>query len=144
MVIGASPSGTGGGIKSTTLSAVIGVMNSALRGSKQVTFWGKAIPVERVWIAVASLGFYLSMLLIGTYLLEMTEPSAFDKNLFEAASAIGTVGLSTGITSALTFFGKVIIIILMFSGRLGPLTFGMVLFGKDHVAEPVSDSDLAV
>lgn len=143
MVIGASPSGTGGGLKSTTFSAIFGVMRSAMKGTQQVTFWGRPVPIERVWTAVASLGFYLATLVLGTYLLEMVEQSSFVENLFEAASALGTVGLSMGITPTLTSIGKLIIILMMFCGRLGPLTFGMALFFQKGLAVP-QDNDLAV
>jgi trk system potassium uptake protein TrkH len=144
MVIGASPSGTGGGMKSTTVSALIGVMKSALRGRQEVRFWGRPVPTPRVWTAVASVGFYISLLLIGTYLLEITEPSDFAANIFEAASAIGTVGLSMGITASLSSLGKVFIVFLMFAGRLGPLTFGMALFFRKPGETGGGDSDLAV
>ena len=130
MVIGASPSGTGGGLKSTTFSAVLGVMRSALRGERVVTFWGRPIPEERVQTAVATLGFYVTALLVGTLLLALTEAGEFEGILFEAASALGTVGLSTGITPTLTELGKIIVVLLMFVGRLGPLTFGMALVFK--------------
>jgi trk system potassium uptake protein TrkH len=143
MVIGASPSGTGGGLKSTTFSAIFGVMRSALKGTQQVTFWGRPVPIGRVWTAVASLGFYVTTLVLGTYLLEMIEQSSFVENLFEAASALGTVGLSMGITPTLTSIGKLVIIFLMFCGRLGPLTFGMALFFHKGLAAP-HDNDLAV
>jgi trk system potassium uptake protein TrkH len=144
MIIGSSPSGTGGGLKCTTFSAFLGVMRSAARGEHEVRFWGRPIPLERVWTAVGSVGFYLSALVIGTYLLELTESSPFDQNLFEAVSALGTVGLSMGITASLTDVGKVIIILLMFFGRLGPLTFGMALFSKPEVPCEKQDNDLAV
>jgi len=144
MVIGASPSGTGGGLKSTTFSALIGVMKSAIRGTRSVQFWGKEVPLERVWTAVAGLGFYVGLLLFGTYLLELTQSFRFEQNLFEAASALGTVGLSTGITASLTDIGKLIIIFLMFTGRIGPLTFSMAL--SLHREERLTDAevDLAV
>jgi trk system potassium uptake protein TrkH len=119
-------------------------MRSAARGEHEVRFWGRPIPLERVWTAVGSVGFYLSALVIGTYLLELTESSPFDQNLFEAVSALGTVGLSMGITASLTDVGKVIIILLMFFGRLGPLTFGMALFSKPEVPCEKQDNDLAV
>jgi trk system potassium uptake protein TrkH len=144
MVIGSSPSGTGGGVKCTTFSAFLGVMRSAMRGDREVRFWNRPIPVERVWTAVGSLGFYLFALIIGTYLLEMTEASPFDQNFFEAASALGTVGLSMGITATLTSVGKVIVILLMYCGRLSPLTFGMALFGGPAPAAEEQDNDLAV
>jgi len=144
MVIGASPSGTGGGLKSTTFSAVFGVMRSALRGQHEVRFWGRLVPLERVWTAVASLAFYLLMLCAGTYLLELTEKAAFEQNLFEAASALGTVGLSTGITSTLSNIGKLVVTFLMFCGRLGPLTFGIALFFRNPLGEEERDGDLAI
>jgi trk system potassium uptake protein TrkH len=144
MVIGASPSGTGGGLKSTTFSALFGIMKSSLKGQQQVTFWGKTVPPRRVWSAVASLSFYITALVVGTYLLELTQSSSFVANLFEAASALGTVGLSTGITASLTGLGKLIVVLLMYCGRLGPVTFGIALFCHDAVREAASDSDLAV
>jgi trk system potassium uptake protein TrkH len=144
MVIGSSPSGTGGGLKSTTFSAILGVMKSAARGQQEVRFWNRTVPLARVWTAVGSLGFYLLALLLGTYLLELTEASTFDQNFFEAASALGTVGLSMGITAGLTALGKLIIIALMFCGRLSPLTLGIVLFlWKPRATEAPTD-DLAV
>lgn len=130
MVIGASPSGTGGGLKSTTFSAVLGVMKSAISGKKEVRFWGRLVPLERVWTAVASLGFYILFLTVGTFLLELTETVSFESIFFEAASALGTVGLSTGITGSLSVLGKIVIIALMYCGRLGPLTFSIALFLK--------------
>jgi len=143
MVIGASPSGTGGGLKSTTFSAMVGVMRSALRGQDQVRFWNRPVPQARIWVATASLGFYLLMLVAGTYCLELTEKFSFEKNLFEAASALGTVGLSTGITADLSNLGKLVITFLMFCGRLGPLTFGIAVFARPLPAG-VADNDLAV
>lgn len=112
MVIGASPSGTGGGLKSTSFSALIGVMRSALRGEREVRFWGRVVPMERVWMAMAAIGFYLFLLVAGTYMLELTESFEFEQTLFEAASALGTVGLSTGITSSLSVIGKLVIVLL--------------------------------
>jgi trk system potassium uptake protein TrkH len=144
MIIGASPSGTGGGLKSTTTTAIFGVMRSVLHGIEVVRFWGRPIPLGRIRTATASLGFYLAILLLGTYLLEITQQVKFEQNLFEALSALGTVGLSTGITSSLNNIGKLIVIFLMFSGRLGPLTFGMALFFHPPGEQETSDGDLAV
>ena len=128
MVVGASPSGTGGGLKTTTFSALFGVIRSALLGRDKVTFWRKEIPEDRVRLAIASLGFYVGALIAGSYLLALAESLPFEGLLFEAASALGTVGLSTGITAQLTPIGKLILVLLMFIGRVGPLTFGVALF----------------
>ncbi|MBN1436149.1 MAG: hypothetical protein JW936_03665 [Sedimentisphaerales bacterium] len=128
MTIGASPSGTGGGLKTTTFTALFGVIKSGLTGKDDISFWGKKIPEKRIKVAMASLGFYAGALIVGCYLLALTESFAFEGLLFECASALGTVGLSTGITSQLSPMGKIIITVLMFLGRLGPLTFGVALF----------------
>ncbi len=146
MVIGSSPSGTGGGLKVTTFSALLGVMWSALRGRQDVRFGGAAVPIKRVWTAVAGLGFYLAVLVAGTFLLELTETGVpLESVLFESSSALGTVGLSTGLTSSLSVLGRVIVIALMFCGRVGPLTFGMALVSaRDEGAEAPRQADLAV
>ena len=125
MIIGASPSGTGGGIKITSFTALVGIIRSTLRGDTRVRFLGRAIPQRRVQAAMANIGFYLFVLILGIYALALTEKSAFRDIFFEAASALGTVGLSTGITSALSELGKIIICGLMFVGRLGCHQLGL-------------------
>ncbi len=144
MIIGSSPSGTGGGMKCTTFSAMIGIMISIIQGKEKMNLLGKEIPLKRIWIAIATFGFYFFILMIGAYLLEMTENNSFESNFFEAASALGTVGLSAGITSALTNLGKLIIIFLMFCGRLGPLTFGIILFSAPSSDTKDQDNDLVI
>jgi trk system potassium uptake protein TrkH len=144
MIVGASPSGTGGGLKTTTFTAFIGVIKSALTERRQVFFWGKAIPAERVRVATASLGFYVMSLIGGCYLLALIEKFPFEGLLFEAASALGTVGLSTGITAALSPLGKLVIIALMFMGRLGPLAFGIAMFLPPPKKDGRTRDDLAV
>ena len=144
MIIGASPSGTGGGLKTTTFSAIWGLMKSAVKGSKEVKIWGATVPEDRVRTAVATLSFYISTLVIGTYLLTLTENGTFIEIFFESASALGTVGLSLGITTALTALGKLVIILMMYIGRVGPLTFGMALYVKPEIIFDDEKSDLAV
>lgn len=144
MIIGASPSGTGGGLKSTTFTALLGIMKSALRGEQDVYFWGRRIPDKRVRWAVASSCFYVTVLVIGTYLLSLTEQGDFEAILFEAASALGTVGLSTGITPLLSDMGRIIVTFLMFVGRLGPLTFGISLFLSRKALMGLQDEDVAM
>lgn len=135
MVIGASPSGTGGGAKVTTISAVFAVGRSALRGSDRVTYWGHEVPLPRVLAAAAALGFYVLVLWIAAYALTLIETHAFEDLLFEASSALGTVGLSRGITSQLSPLGKLTIIAVMFLGRVGPITIATALFTRAHFAD---------
>ncbi len=146
MYVGASPSGTAGGMKITTLTAMVAIIVSRLKGNKQITFLGKKIPFERLYIATSSFIFYTSIIFFGTFLLTFTEQSEFQNILFEVASALGTVGLSTGITGNLTEFGKIVIIVLMFIGRLGVLTFGLAVLARRTSAtnEIFTEEDIAV
>ena len=143
MIIGASPSGTGGGIKCTSFTALVGIIRSTLKGDTKVRFLGKVIPQRRVQAAMANIGFYLFVLMIGIYVLTLTESISFRDIFFEAASALGTVGLSTGVTSTLSALGKILVCALMFVGRLGPLTFAIALSAKPLPDEAVAH-DMAV
>lgn len=147
MYIGASPSGTAGGIKITTLTAVFAVMKSQLQGSKHITFFGRIIPYERLHTALSAFIFYTIIILVGTFLITITNDLKFEHILFEVASALGTVGISTGITSNLNMFGKLVIIALMFIGRLGVLTFGLALWSRNievNKNHPLLKDDIAV
>lgn len=146
MYIGASPSGTAGGIKITTLTAVFAVMKSRLTGSKTVTFLGRQIPFERLYIATSAFIFYTIIILIGTFLITLTNDFKFEEILFEVSSALGTVGLSTGITGDLNTSGKLVIIALMFIGRLGVLTFGLAIWSRQRQQEKpnIIKEDIAV
>ncbi|MFS4483601.1 TrkH family potassium uptake protein [Hyunsoonleella sp. 2307UL5-6] len=147
MYVGASPSGTAGGIKITTLTAVFAILKSQLKGSKHITFLGRIIPYERLYIATSAFIFYTSIILIGTFLITLTNDLKFEEILFEVASALGTVGISTGITSDINTFGKVVVILLMFIGRLGVLTFGLAIWSRSKNDEenlPVLKGDIAV
>lgn len=144
MIVGASPSGTGGGVKSTTITAVYAQMMSTLRGENRVIFNKREIPIHRLRIATANISFYVLFLCIGIYLLTLTENFELYRIIFEATSAIGTVGLSTGITGNLSHLGKIVIIVLMFAGRVGPLSLGTALFSKEEDALEGSQDDLAI
>lgn len=144
MVIGASPSGTGGGLKTTTVSAVWATMRSVIRNREEVTFFGRSIPRGRLHTAYAALGFYLLTAAVGGYLLLLTEAgtgAAFEDVVFEAVSALGTVGLSRGVTGELTSLGKLLVVVLMFAGRLGPLTLGLALFSEPRDGERSGQED---
>jgi trk system potassium uptake protein len=128
MFIGASPGSTGGGIKTVTFFVLIGSVWSISRGRGELALFGRRITLDTVIkSAVISV---LSLLIIGAMLtlLILTDPEKDVFRLtFEAVSAFGTVGLSTGITGAMSEMGKVILILLMYLGRIGPLTFALAL-----------------
>ena len=143
MIVGASPSGTGGGIKTTSLSALLGVAASTLRGRPKITFFRHQIPAHRLHTAVANTTLYVSFLLLGVFLLSLTERQDYLATVFEVASALGTVGLSMGVTGDLTDLGKWIIAGLMFIGRIGPVTLGLALFHSSSESLEHIDTDLA-
>lgn len=145
MFIGASPSGTGGGVKSTSVSATWGFIISKLGLRRNITFMGRQIPHYRVETALTSVIVYGMMIFLGCIVLSYCEPFPLSQILFEASSAIGTVGLSTGITPQLSVAGKVTIIVLMYIGRIGVITFGTALVGrlKDKKSDRYKKEDLA-
>ncbi len=144
MIIGASPSGTGGGIKTTGVSAILGNLLSVLKRRDRVVWFGHEIPMVRVHYAFAAATVYLVGLLVGLIGLVVTDSHEFLPLVFEAASAIGTAGLSMGITGELSTPGKVVIMLLMFAGRCGPLTIGLSLLRPDTDPIVARKDDLAV
>ena len=145
MIIGAAPSGTGGGLKTTPFTALWAMMMSVARRRDKTTFLGREIPDARLRAAVATMMFYLLILAAGVYALALVEKAPWPDQLFECESALGTVGLSRGITGSLTAMGKVIIIALMFFGRVGPVVLGMAFFQrtKSEPAQPLPE-DVAI
>lgn len=145
MYIGASPSGTAGGMKITTLTAMLSILKSRLFGQKKITFLNRLIPFERIYVATSTFMLYTSLIFLFSFLLSYVETFSFESILFEVASALGTVGLSTGITGDLSNIGKILIIILMFIGRVGVLTFGFALLQqKENNSKKIRTDDLAV
>lgn len=127
MFIGAGPAGTAGGIKVTTFAVLFFIIYTELRGEAAVNIFGKRLSravhrqaITTALLAVALVGFATAALLVITGL-------DLDRVLFEAVSAFATVGLSTGITATLPPAAQLILIALMFLGRLGPLTLGTAL-----------------
>ena len=131
MFIGASPGSTGGGIKTTTMGALLLVVGSVVAGRQDSNTFGRRLPQDTINKALAITFISLSVVLIITTVLTITEKLPFLDIFFETMSAFGTVGLSTGITSSLSVFGKMAIIVTMFVGRVGPLTLA-VAFTRDY------------
>ncbi len=131
MFIGGSPGGTAGGIKTTTVALLLLAVSSALRGQSEVTVFEKRIVPASVYraAAVATVG-VLSVMAVVLALM-LTQPLPPQVAMFEAVSALGTVGLSTGGTALLDGIGKVIVGGAMFAGRVGPLTL-FLLLGERH------------
>ncbi len=125
MFIGASPGSTGGGIKTTNFFIMIVSVFSVLKGKKSVIYRNRTIGNNLILKAFGTSIIYFIILSFGILLLLFITDFGFKSVLFEAVSAIGTVGLSLGITPQLNTAGKWIIVALMFIGRLGPASFAM-------------------
>lgn len=131
MFIGGGPAGTAGGIKITTFAVLFFILATELRGEGAVNIFGKRLSrsVHRQAIAVVLLA--VAAVFVGTMALMLITEHSLDKCLFEAASAFATVGLSTGITPDLPSAGKIVVIVLMFTGRVGVLSLGSALALRD-------------
>ena len=128
MIIGASPGSTGGGIKTTTFFVLLqGILSSATNRSEKAFHF--SIPGEMFRKAAVITLMALGIVITGTFLLITMDPQvAFADALFEICSAFGTAGLSTGITSGLSLGSKLLTIVLMYIGRLGPLTIATLWY----------------
>lgn len=126
MFIGASPGGTGGGVKTTTVGVLLLSVRSFLYRRKDVEVWGRRIETEVVVKSISIIAVSTAVIAFSFCLLLLLEPGeSFEGLLFETVSAFGTVGLSTGVTSRLSLGGKLVVTMLMFVGRLGPLTMAL-------------------
>ena len=123
MIIGASPSSTGGGAKTTTFGVLAASVWSELHGRSVPSLMNRTIAERAERRAISLIAIYLFTIFAASLLLALTEDLPFSSILFEAASALGTVGLTVGITAELSTFGKVVIIVLMFWGRVGIYSF---------------------
>jgi len=134
MFIGASPGSTGGGIKTGTFGVLLATVASMLKNRDRVSIFKRTIPKEVVRKALVILFLALGWIFTAVILLALAEykqsavlHNFFLQILFEIVSAFGTVGLSTGITPTLSAAGKLIIILTMFAGRIGPLTLALAI-----------------
>lgn len=125
MFIGASPGSTGGGIKTTTFGTLLLAVWANIQGKQDVEIFSRRLSQEVVFKALSIAFLSFALIVVVVILLTITEDFALLSILFETFSAFGTVGLSTGITSELSIFGRLLIIMTMFCGRIGPLTLAM-------------------
>ena len=146
MFIGGAPGSTAGGVKVTTAAVLIVSVITRYKSSGRPQVFNRSIPPDTITRSAVLVTGAASIVVLGTILLQATElwgvphtetRGEFVELLFETVSAFGTVGLSTGITSSLSSAGRAIIIVLMFMGRIGPLTLAAILLGTKHTS-PVS------
>lgn len=144
MAIGGCPGSTAGGIKATTLAVLYSMVRARLRGARSASLFGRGISAMAVDKALAVVALVSVLVVAGTLLLSAVElrhvahvetPGYAVGLLFEVVSALGTVGLTTGITPTLTPGGKIVVILLMFVGRLGPLTVAVAIARQRPAAD---------
>ncbi|MFV9511451.1 TrkH family potassium uptake protein [Tepidibacillus sp. LV47] len=131
MFIGAASGSTGGGIKVTTMTVLLGTVKSLLRGKQNTELFKRTIPTEQILRSLTIIILSLGIVFLSILILDITERGIpFLNIVFEVVSAFGTVGLSMGITPSLSVIGRIVIIITMFVGKLGPLTIGYAIARK--------------
>jgi len=140
MLIGGSPGGTAGGIKTVTLAIAACSIWTTLKGRGNIEIMKRRIPMNTLRKSITVMGVMLILWFVVATVMEFTEAgSAFSYTfmdlLYEVSSALGTVGVTTGITPYLSIAGKILIMVCMFIGRLGPISIAASLQHKLHVSD---------
>jgi trk system potassium uptake protein TrkH len=130
MLVGGGPSSTAGGIKVTTLIVLTLATLAFFRQQERIHIFGRSLGISEIMKVLALTAISIFLVLIGLFLTSLTYEGDFLDLLFEVCSAFGTVGLSRGATGQLDEFGRTMIILIMFVGRLGPLTVAFVLASR--------------
>ena len=143
MMIGGSPVGTAGGMKTVTLAVLICSAFATIRNKNSATLFGRRISDDSVKKAVAVVVMFLTICATSTvFILATSNASAIDV-VYETVSATATVGLSRNFTATLNAFGKLIIIVTMYFGRVGPISLAVALGSKNEsqnvISEPTED-----
>jgi trk system potassium uptake protein TrkH len=146
MFVGASPGGTGGGVKTTTAAMIAITLRATAKGTEEIQMMNRRLPKDLVDKSITIVAIAIALVLTVTGILLVTEqtaledpasPISFIHVLFEVVSAFGTVGLSAGLSGELTSIGKVLITITMFVGRVGPLTMAAALAQRKLTRDPI-------
>lgn len=144
MFIGAGPGSTGGGVKITTVMVCLLTLHNYIRGRREVGAFNRRLDEEQIRRAAAAVTLYMTLAMSGGFLLLAIQPFPLQDALFEVFSAMSTVGLSTGITRDLIPVNRLILIIMMFCGRIGSLSMFMALaeHPQPRVKDPVEQITL--
>ena len=125
MMIGAGAGSTGGGLKVTTFVVIVLSVRAYMTGTEDANVYGRRLDRETMRRVFCGTAFYIGMMLIGAYVIMLFQKAEMSSALYEAASAIGTVGLSSGMTAGLLPIPKVTVMIMMFAGRVGSMSLAM-------------------
>lgn len=132
MLIGGCSGSTAGGLKTVTLGVLLLALRDCMKGEDQVVFRGRTVPHPRVLSAMVLLQVVLFLFFCGMLALTITDNLPFLPSAFEVASAMGTAGLSMNLTTRLNPLSSVVIIVLMFLGRVGILSFSIAFLNKQR------------
>lgn len=132
MFIGASPGSTGGGVKTSTFLVILLSVISYIRNRNDLNIYGRRLEDSLVRRAFSSITVYLMLVVSGVIFILLSQNLPLEKVLFEAFSAVGTVGLSLGITRELNTYSRIVIVLLMYTGRIGSLSLAMALAERKH------------
>jgi len=142
MFIGASPTSTGGGVKTTTFAVVLLTVINMIRGRNEPVVFLHRISLDQIMKAISIVVGAVTLIFLATFCMTIFEDNNFMSLVFEVFSAFGTVGLSRGITADLSIPSKAALIVTMFGGRVGPLTLlvalarqkkGVLHFPEEHL-----------
>lgn len=135
MFIGGSPGGTAGGVKTSTFGVVLATISALFRDRNRVELFKRRIPDRVVNESLVVVAAAILVVTAATFLLLVSERAALSDTLFEVVSAFGTVGLSTGLTSLLSPLAKIVLMLVMLTGRIGPLTLVLAI-GQRQSRQP--------
>ena len=143
MLIGGSPVGTAGGMKTVTVAVIVCSAFATIRNKNSATLFGRRISDKTVKKSVAVAVAFITVCALSTILLmATTDASALDA-IYETVSATATVGLSRNLTATLNTFGKLVITVTMYFGRVGPISLAVALGSKNEsqnlISEPTED-----
>ena len=139
MFIGGSPVGTAGGVKTVTMVVLIASAISTVKNKNEVSLFHRTLPETAIRKAVAVTGTSFAILLISTLLLSFVTPADTLDVLYETVSATATVGLSRDLTSSLNVWGKIIVLVTMYLGRVGPISLAFAFNVKHQVQNIVKN-----
>ena len=146
MLIGGSSGSTAGGLKTVTVLVLLLLVISRARGHSRVSVFRRNIPGEKVMDAMTIVSIVVGLCLVGAVVICVTSPVGFTDALYEAASALGTVGLTAGVTPRLSLVAKCMMILFMYFGRVGVLTLslGFLLADKTEERYRFADTNLLI
>ena len=139
MFIGGSPGGTAGGLKTTTFALLFLAFHTMLRGGNDIECFRRKVDEESFHVAFVAIMLALGGYIIGITIIAVIEPDtiSFQRIMYETASAMATVGLSQNLTTHLRMGSKTALMILMYIGRVGPMTIALLFAGKVNLQEKV-------